>query len=357
MTDLTPLRLEHLSRLTDAQGLMRSAEGDCPDRFSGYDAIDNADALRLCATASDTVDADTLRGLAQRYYAFLVRARSEDGRIRHHCDAKGTWSDRAEDGLVQARLARALAAVIASELPVQLRLAASPWWSELIGQADQARTPCVAAHWLMAIASLPAAHPGRGLDRCALLARWLIEDSYYPIRCSEWEWFESSWSRQAACIPMSLWMAHEVLGEERLATVAQAATRFVIEHLFEDGLFLPVGTQGNWHRNASKPIFDQLPAETCSVVELLCTAEQVSGSLQYGRYADYAHRWFTGNNIRGISLIDPASGGCGNAIRTDRIDRNQGAAAIVACLQSQAALATRPVVVAEPPIHMAYVHG
>ena len=355
MTDAKLPRLAHLHRMTDAGGLIRSAQGDVPDRSGGYDALQNAEALRLCASVSDTVEGTAWRELADRYYACLSRGRTDEGRLRHHADAEGRWSDPADDDLVQSRLARALSAVIGSELPVEMRLSASAWWNVLIDRGRRTRSPRGAADWIIAIAGLPQAHPGRDLSCLAALARWLVEDCHYPMRCPEWEWFEPIWQPAAACIPEALWHAHDVLGEPRFEKVADVATQFVIDQLFEDGLFLPVGDCGQWHRRADRPVFDQLPAEACSVVELLCTAQSVGGRMGYGSFAEFAHRWFTGNNVRGISMIDPTSGGCCDAIRVNGPDGNQGGGALVASLLAEAAMSNRPVIIEERTVHAAYV--
>ena len=357
MTKLSPPRLEHLRRVTDGRALMRAARGDCPDRFAGYDTIDNADALRLCAIASDCIEGGTFQQLAGIYYGFLSRGRREDGGVHHGRDAKGKWRNDGDDGLVQSRLARALSAVFVSELPIKMRLSAADWWADLIKHADRVRSPRTAANWLLAVGHLRSADPGRDLARADTLARWLVEDCFYPMRSSDWEWFEPRWSPAAADIPAGLWSMSEFLGERRLASIAQVATQFVVDHLFEDGLFLPIGTRGTWSRTSSKPIFDQSPAEACSVVELLCTAERVTASPHYGQLAEFAARWFEGNNVKGANLIDPDTGGCHDAITADGIDANQGGSAIVSYLLTHAALSTRMVIVEEPPIYAATIQG
>lgn len=344
---LSAMPARHLHRLTDSQGLIHAARGDCPDRFGGYETIDNADALRWCAMRSATGGCADVADPARTYFSFLRKGRDRTGRVRHQRDARGTWSDRSDDALVQSCVARALAAVIRSELPIDLRLEASEWWPLLARHVSRVRTARAAGNWLTAMASLPAAHPGRDPARMEALARWLLEDCYYPIRSNEWEWFELLWKPSAACVPMGMWLAAEALDEPRYRVVAEASTQFVIEHLFEEGLFMPVGTRGGWSRNTDKAVFDQMPAEAGSVVELLCVAERVSGSSWYGRFAEYANAWFTGNNVRGEEMIDPSSSGCYDAIRVNGIDMNQGAPAALARLLSRCALDARPELVIE----------
>jgi len=317
---------------------LTAAVGDCPDRFGGYDTICNADALRLCAAGSDTVDAEPLAGLAKTYYSCLSRARLDDHRAQHSCDAAGGWSCRGDDDLVQSRVARALAAVIVSELPIALRLSAAEWWSKLLPIADHCRSPVTAAQWLIAIGQLRTADPGRDLDRAAVLADLLIEDCYYAIRSTDWEWFEPRWRSGAACIPAGLWHAQVMLDDRRAGRVAHTTMQFLIDNLFKDSILLPVGTRGGWHRGTAPARFDQLPAEVAGIVEALTTAAQTTHVPIYAEFARRASEWFTGRNIRGESLIDLACGGCSNAIKADGLDRNQGASAILSYLLAQAAV-------------------
>ena len=100
MRRLSPPRLEHLRRLTDPRGLLHAALGDTPDRTAGYDTIENATALELCAVGSDTADAESFQQLAKTYYAYLEKARCEHGRAHHACSPMGQWRDHRDDSLV-----------------------------------------------------------------------------------------------------------------------------------------------------------------------------------------------------------------------------------------------------------------
>jgi len=343
MNLLTSPRFDHLRRLTDAQGLLHAARGDVPDRFSGYDAVENAAALRLCALGSRTVESELSGLLAKTYFGFLSRGRRYDSGVQHHCDSGGGWTSRGEDGLVQSELARALATVMVSELPIRIRLSASDWWRMLLDeQAPRVQSPRAAANWLIATGQLRAADPGRDLQRVEVLTRWLCEDFYHAHRADGWEWYEPQWSPLAAVVPTGLWHAYHCLGEQRVLRVAQAMTGFVIEHLFEEGQLRPVGTLGTWSRGAAKPAYDQVPAEVCRIVELLCTAERVSGVRSYGDHAELAARWFEGENSRQCAMIDSTTGGCHGSLTAEGPNPHQPAEAILAALLTHADLACRP---------------
>jgi hypothetical protein len=305
-------------------------------------------ALRLCAIGTETVESDVSRLLAKTYFGCLSRGRRYDSGVRHHCDSTGGWTVRGDDALVQSHLARALAAVIVSELPIRLRLAAADWWRMLLDEHGQrVHTPLAAANWLIAIGKLRAADPGRDLGRVEALAHHLMEDFYYPNRGPGWEWYDTQWTPLAAAIPTGLWYAYNCLGERRIFRVAQAMTQFVIDHLIVDEMLQPVGMQGTWSRGNARPLYNQSPLEVCSIVELLCTAERVSGTISYGDYAEVAARWFEGRNTRSTAMLDPQTGGVFDTLAGEGPDKNQGASAILSCLLTHAALANRPVHVAE----------
>jgi hypothetical protein len=343
--------LDHLQRLTDRRGLLCAAVEDRPDPLQGYRAVDNADALRLCVASLAHQPTDRLLSLAQTCFDMLLNGQTGDGRVHHHCDIHGRWTDDQDDDVVQSRLARALAAVLASDLPIELRLTAGQWWDVLVDRAAWFQSPIAAANWLMAIQQLDSEESTRHVTDAQKLAAYL-DKCYSSTRWSDWEWFEPDWQPEAAGIPNGLFAACSLLGGRRHLEVAEITTRFIIDHLFEDGLFLPVGTRGGWSAFVEKAVFDQTPAEALSVVELLCTAGAVTLKPVYGEYADYALRWFTGNNFRGECLIDPATGGCASAITSDGTDTNLSASATVACLLAHEHMAERTVVVEEPTVYV-----
>ena len=302
--------------------------------------IDNADALRLCALGSNWVDAETFSALGQLYYGMLTKARREDGSVRHSRDAVGRWHSDGDDANTQSRVARALAAVITSELPIKIRLAAASWWSMLLSQAKNARTPASAGNWLIAIGRLRAADPGRDLSAAASLADWLVEDCYYAVRSNDWEWFETQWSPGSAAAATGLWYTYSALGESRYASVARTATSFLLTSRFHDRMFVPVGTIGGWRRGTAPAGVEQEPGEACAMVELLKAAAEIGRMPAAGEHIAIAAEWFTGNNTCGKSLTRGESGGCCSAIRRTGLDTNQNANALLAWLLTQAAIHT-----------------
>lgn len=352
MIRMNPPRLDHLKRLTDSRGLMHSAMGECPDRFSGYRAVDNADALRLCANVSDAVQGDQLVSPAKTYFDYLWRSRQGDGRVHHACDARGQWSSHEDDALVQSRLARALAAVIVSELPIALRLKAADWWREILPFARHSRSAASAANWLIAIGQLREADPGRDLALVRELADWIIEERFERNRAAGWEWFEPAWSPGAACMAEGLWYAARMLDDSRCAQVASVTTQFLADRVFDGNVLVPPGTAAPWSSGQAKPCFDQLSLDAAALAELFATAEWQSASGNMSRLAELAARWFAGNNVLGLTLVDEMSGACRDGLTARGPAADCGAPAAVSYLLVEAGRAARAARIAEPPVYM-----
>jgi hypothetical protein len=199
-------------------------------------------------------------------------------------------------------------------------------------QADAQQTTVSAANWLIALGTLRVADPGRDLERAAKLARWLVDACYHESRRRDWEWYELSWSPQAALIPAGMWYAFEMLGDPALERVARLTTSFVLEHLFTAGVLMPVGSRGGWQQGEAKAVFDQKATEPVSVIELCRTAQKVSRDARYADYAMNGAEWYIGRNISKIPLFHAQTGACHRALLPGQVDRQQDAASTLACL-------------------------
>lgn len=337
----SPCRLDHLLRLTDSQGVISTARGEIPDRFAGYRAIDNAEALRLCCRAERLVQREPLARLARTCFGFLSRSRGFDSGVHHRRDAVGGWIDDGDDELVQSVLARALSAVISSELPEAMRQGAGEWFNLLAeDHAFDAVGPRAMANWLIALGQLRPADPGRDDDLAAAMAERLCV-MFYATREPGWEWYQPHWSPGSAILPTAMWYAHRELGYRSLYRVAEASTSFMIDQLFEGNQLVPADRFARSAKVAGAQAWNESPGEVASIVELLCTAEQVSGRQEYGERAFQAAAWFTGHNTEEIRMVE-RHGACHNTLTAQGPTDDCGAAATLAWLHAQAAMSHRP---------------
>ncbi len=338
MPERAHLRMRHLRRLTDRVGVLSRGEYDGPDRFAGYDTVDNGLALRLATRLFGLGVHDDASAWASIYLQFLLQAyRSREG-FSAHREALGTWSPNVLPPRDLAEVARGLAVASNSDLPAIARGRADTLWNNTLPDFSAIRCPRAAATWLIAIGERPPAEQRKIEDVADRLATWIVEDCYYAVRAGDWEWFDDRVLSGDACVPHGLWAAHAILGEQRYARVAAVMTGFWMEHLFDEDRFMPVGTRNGWPRHGNKAVFDQLPLDIMRTVELLACAYDITGSGEYAERAACAHRWFTGNNVGNVCMLDDTTDGVYDVLTAEGHGPGQGATALVSFLLSAVAV-------------------
>ena len=90
-------------------------------------------------------------------------------------------------------------------------------------------------------------------------------------------------------------------------------------------LFRPIGNRGWWPRGSARASFDQQPIEAGSVVLAAEAAFAVRAAPADIEAADRAYAWFLGANNLGLSVADPANGGCHDGLGPWGLNPNQGA--------------------------------
>ncbi len=338
MSERAHLRTSHLRRLTDRVGLLKGGEFGEADQFAGYDTLDNGLALRLSTRLFGMGVHDDASAWAMTYLQFLLQSYRGEAVLLAHREALGTWTEEALSSRDVAHVARALAVASNSDLPSAARSRADALWGKVVPDLSSIRCPRAAATWLMAIAERPPAEQRKLEHAVEQLASWIVEDCYYALRTSDWEWFDERWQPGDACLPHGLWAAYTILGEQRYARVAEITTRFLMDQLFEDGLLVPVGTQGGWPRHCSKVVFDQVPTDVTAIVEMLACAYDVTGEADYAEHARFAHAWYTGNNVKGITMLDETTDGVYDLLTVNGHASSQSATATVSFLLSAVAL-------------------
>src|SRR4029079_1078633 len=109
--------LDHLDRMTDSTGLIQHAIYSIPRRDSGYTTDDNARALRLCVRLWDGEPDERMLNRVTPYLSFLEFARTLGGGFHNFLSYDRRWLDAEGCGDCQGQAVRALAEVLASNLP------------------------------------------------------------------------------------------------------------------------------------------------------------------------------------------------------------------------------------------------
>jgi hypothetical protein len=334
-----PVSLDHLARMTDCFGLIQHANYSIPDLRTGYTTDDNARALVVVLKHHRLYGGQLSRDLAYRYLAFLMYAQTPEGRFHNFVsyDRRPLDTVGSEDAFGRAlwSLAHVLANPIEAGMvgPAERMLHQALPWVEAL-EHPRSKAYCISGlHWWSRSAR------GDRL-RAEQLARPLAD--YLVSRCEEharpgWEWILPEFTYANAALPKALYRAHQLLGDDQHLSIAERAMEFLTgKTLIRDTLAV-VGNREWLHPDGgnSPAHYDQQPIEAGLMVEASLAGYDATGEAEHLRRAWRALGWFFGRNLEGLSLYDPETGGCFDALMDGRVNENRGAESVVSLLMAR----------------------
>jgi hypothetical protein len=152
---------------------------------------------------------------------------------------------------------------------------------------------------------------------------------------ADWPWFEYSLTYCNAVLPHALLVSGQDTGRQELTEAALQSLEWLAEiQQAPQGHFVPIGCKGFYPRGGERARFDQQPVEAQATVSACLAAKTATGAGFWDAHLQRTFDWFLGRNDLGLSLYDPASGGCRDGLHSDRCNQNQGAESTLAFLQS-----------------------
>ncbi len=322
---------QHLRRLTDDGGMLQFSRLQVPDPESGYTVDDNARALLVALN----MKGDERRELAGVYIRFLDAAQRADG---GWCNWKvnGCFVPTIDSDDSQGRAFLSCCAASLCELD-DVREAGRRMALRALPALVGLKSPRTVAYALLGICLNPA------LDnrRSGALAGVARDLSTYLVRLYDlsrhpgWQWFEDVLAYCNGILPHALFAYYSFTQDRKVLRVARDTLGFLTDALFARGYLSIVGNRGWWRRGEERACFDQQPVDACSMAMAYTRAFQVTGDSQYRSLAELSYDWYRGANINRVSLYDPASGGCYDALVPDGVNLNQGAESVLSLLLSQ----------------------
>ena len=76
----------------------------------------------------------------------------------------------------------------------------------------------------------------------------------------------------------------------------------------ENGIYVPIGNDGWYHRGGPRARYAQQPLEACAMVDAELAAFDLTGDAAHFAAAELALEWYYGKNSRGIAMAH--GGGC-----------------------------------------------
>jgi hypothetical protein len=334
-----PVSLDHLERMTDCFGLIQHANYSLPDLRTGYTADDNARALVVALKHHRRYRDGLSRDLAYRYLAFLMYAQTPEGRFHNFVSYERKPIDTvgSEDAFGRAfwSLAHVLAEPIEEGLvdPAERMLHdALPWIAKL--EHPRSRAYCLTG--LSRWARSERGDVLRAQQLGGSLADYLVR-RYLEHRRPGWEWILPEFTYANAALPEALFRAYQLLGDESYLQIGERTMAFLVQKTFVSGALAVVGN-GEWLQpdaDSVPALYDQQPIEAGLTVEACLAGHEATGDTKHLRHAQSALEWFVGRNLQGLSLYDPETSGCFDALMEGGVNRNRGAESTVAFLMAR----------------------
>ena len=324
---IVPLSYAHLIRLTDDVGMLEHAMGALPKREHGYCADDNARALIVVTRAGD---APELRGLADRYLAFLRHAYRGGGQFLNRFEYDRTWDVRRgetlDDGSGRALWALGIAAIGAPE--AHIRWAATELFTD--AAVFRSHYPRSAAFAAVGACELLAKGEHDGAEG---LAKHALAQIGLP-RPGTWMWPEDQLTYANALLPHALISVGFVMNDAAALDRGLAMLHWLVDLCTSPDGHLSVCPSTGWTPTKLTYGGHQQPIEVSTLADAAAAAYKTTTDGYWLVVLQKCIRWFLGENDGKSSMIDPSSGGGYDALQPDGVNQNQGAESTLAMLST-----------------------
>ncbi|MGC2108178.1 MAG: glycosyltransferase family 4 protein [Candidatus Korobacteraceae bacterium] len=337
---LPPLKLNHLTRMTDDTGMLQHAVFAIPNRHEGYATDDNARAL-IVAILVEQIGANgepEAKALASRYLAFLWLAfNTANGRFRNFLSYERQWQEPQGSEDSHGRALWSLGIAINQTVDEGLRGLAGRLFELAVPAALDFSSPRAWAFSLFGIQEYLDRFPG---DRTAQRQRDVLAGKllkiYQVTRTPGWNWFEDSLAYSNARLSQALLLAGSRTSNEEWLTAGLESLEWLGKQqcCTMNGHFVPIGSQGFYTKSAAKARFDQQPLEASATVSACLQAYCATGEERWRTQAWAAFNWFLGDNDLKTALYDASTGGCRDGLHPDRVNENQGAESTLSFLMA-----------------------
>jgi hypothetical protein len=278
--ELPDWRLDHLSRLTDATGMLQHATHTIPNFAEGYCTDDNARALLLTVHLEELGHAGPeVERLATRYAAFLQAAfNPETKRFRNFLGFDRRWLEEVGSEDSHGRALWALGTCVGRSRRRDLPAWAAAQFELALPGVLQTTSPRAWAFGLLGIREYLRRFGG---DRLAAQARDTLTarliDVYDRAATPDWPWFEEILSYDIARLPQALIAVGREGGNARALEVGLHALGWLVavqtapqEH------FRAVGCNGFYRKGGAPARFDQQPIEAGATVSACLEAYRLT---------------------------------------------------------------------------------
>jgi len=317
--------LQKIKQLTTDVGIYQHDTRGQPDPSFGYALEDQARALIIAHEFGD-------KDLEEIYFNFIIKAQNKNTFLNQYYyeDQRGFVNDITPSTVLDRQEAYGITlwALLSTNYFQDKKI--KTLVDQVCVNARLWVSPRAIAAALLGLVSLPT--PSSLEKELAEKMRYFYEQT----ATQNWQWFENYLTYANAILPWALWETILKRNNNSLLPIAEKSTNFLIENCQIDGIPSPVGSQGWYSKGGKKPLFDQQPIEAAYMVCCLEKAYLSTKDQFYLKWAEKWWKWFWGNNINKIPLIDK-NNACYDSLNKEGISLNQGAESNICFLMASLA--------------------
>lgn len=338
--ELPPMKLSHLSRMTDSTGVFQHAVFSVPNFSEGYCTDDNARAFILAMLLDELgEDPDSVRTLATAAGSFLHHAFDPNTkRFHNHLSFERNWLDEQGSEDCQGRALWALGTAVGRSSFRSFQMMAGQLFALALPALTEFTSPRAWAFGLIGIHEYLRRLSGESLvNQAREVLTCRLMDLFEASARPDWQWFEEELSYDNAKLAHALIVSGEATGKPAVLQRGLDGLRWLTKlQMSENGHFRPIGSNGFYRRGGTRANFDQQPVEAHATVSACLEAYRATSDVWWYEHAQSAFDWFIGWNDLGLELYSPETGGCHDGLHVDRVNENQGAESTLAFLLSLA---------------------
>lgn len=337
-SELPPLKLDHMRRMTDETGILQHAIFNVPNYHEGYTTDDNARALIVGVLLEELGNGEAFE-LVSRYLAFIWYAfNTDDGYFRNFLDYRRRWLEERGSEDSHGRALWALGTVLGRSNTAAFQGIAGRLFEQALPAVFRMTSPRAWAFVLIGIREYLERFGG---DRVANQAREELAGRllqlYQHLRSDNWLWYEDRLTYCNAVLPHAMLVSGQGMSNQAMIEAGLESLRWLTDLQRADGSgghFVPVGSNGFYVRGGQRAYFDQQPVEAQATISACLEAYRITSDSRWRQEAERTFEWFLGRNDLNLPIYDPTTGGCRDGLHPDRVNENQGAESTLAFLQA-----------------------
>ena len=326
---LPEVKLDHLFTLSDHTGIFQHAIYSVPNFHEGYCTDDNARAfiftilLEELGRSSREVERLSSSYLAFLWYAFDGNTR----RFRNFMSYSRQWLELHGSEDSHARALWAVGTALGRSKNESHRNLCALMFQRGLGPVERFSSPRAWAFTLIAIHEYLRALSGdRVVNQMRDTLTMRLVNLYHANSMEGWRWFERIATYDNAKLSHAMILSGYWTSHGEVLEIGLTSLRWLLEaQTSGDGHFAPIGCHGFWPKGGEKARFDQQPLEAQAMVSACLEAFFVTREEYWREAARRCFDWFLGRNDLRLSLYDPMTGGCRDALLQDHLNQNEGA--------------------------------